>query len=78
LKLRQVVDNAELLLAIELMSAAEGVDFRAPLKPARRVGEAMTELRKYVAPLKQDRALSRDIETLAAAIRAGAFEGWLE
>src|SRR6202789_701943 len=62
LKLRQVVDNAELLLAIELMSAAEGVDFRAPLKPARRVGEAMKKLREYVAPLKQDRALSRDIE----------------
>lgn len=77
LKLRQVVDNAELLLAIELMTAAEGIDFRVPLKPARRVGEAMKRLREYVAPLKQDRALSRDIEALAAAIRAGAFDGWL-
>ncbi len=78
LKLRQIVSNAELLLAIEMMAAAEGVGFRAPLKPAIRVGEAVEKLREFVAPLEQDRPLSRDIESLASAIRAGAFDRWLQ
>ncbi len=78
LKLRQVVSNAELLVAIELMAAAEGVGFRAPLKPARRVREAIERLRNFVQPLEDDRPLSGDIESLASAIRGGAFDAWLE
>ena len=36
LKLRQVVENAEHVLAIELMCAAQGLEYRLPLKPSRR------------------------------------------
>jgi len=78
LKLRQIVACAEYCLAIELMAAAEGVECRAPLQPSLHLCEVMEVVRDTVAPLKEDRVLANDIEALAAAIRAGAFDRWLE
>jgi len=76
LKLRQVVENAEHVLAIEMMSAAQGLDYRQPLKPAREVEQARAAVRNCVPRLAEDRILSTDIERLAAEIRAGAFDAW--
>jgi histidine ammonia-lyase len=78
LKLRQIVACAEYALAIELMAAAEGVECRAPLQPSLHLREVMEVVRQTVAPLTQDRVLANDIEALAAAIRAGEFDRWLE
>jgi histidine ammonia-lyase len=77
LKLKRVVENAELVLAIELMVAAQGLEFRAPLKAAVRVEAAREQIRKFVAPLREDRVLSGDIERLAERLRAGDFNGWI-
>lgn len=68
-KLRRVVRNVRYVLAIELMCAAQGVDYRAPLRPGRGVGRAHAAVRRLVAPLERDRVLSGDIERLAAAIQ---------
>ncbi len=76
-KLRQIVENAEAVLAIELMAAAEGLEYRRPLKPAVRVGEAWMQVRQVVARLERDRALQPDIEHLRAAILAGDFDDWV-
>jgi len=76
LKFRQVVENAERLLAVELMCAAQALEYRAPLKPARRVGEALAEIRKVVKALNEDRVLSTDIEVMAAAVRGGKLDEW--
>lgn len=76
LKLRQVVENAERVLAIEMMSAAQGLDYRAPLKPAREVECARIVVRGVVPRLVEDRVLSGDIEKLADTIRSGAFDDW--
>jgi histidine ammonia-lyase len=78
LKLRQVVENAEMVLGIELMTAAQALEFRLPLKAALRVEAARARLREFVAPLREDRVLAGDITKLASAIRAGAFDDWLE
>jgi histidine ammonia-lyase len=77
LKLRQIVQNAEYALAIELMAAAQGLEYRLPLKPAFEVGRAAAVVREFVAPLQEDRVLSGDIERLAGEIRGGRFDGWL-
>jgi histidine ammonia-lyase len=77
LKLRRIAENAEHVLAIELMAAAQGLDFRAPLKPAAQVRSAHARVRVFVPALKEDRVLSTDIERLAAAVREGAFTDWL-
>ena len=67
-KLRRVVRNVRYVLAIELMCAAQGIDYRRPLKPGRGVALVHDAVRKVVAPLERDRVLSSDIERLAAAI----------
>ena len=77
LKLRQIVENAESVLAIELMAAAEGLEYRKPLKPAVRVADAWIQVRQTVAKLERDRALQPDIANLHAAILRGDFDAWM-
>ena len=70
-KLRSIVDNAERVLAIELMAAAEGLEYRRPLRPGKGVQRLYDEVRQLVPRLEADRPLSGDIEKIAAAIRSG-------
>src|SRR5438876_7191006 len=74
LKLRSIVDLVENLLAIELLTAAEGLQHRRPLKAGAGVERAFAALRKIAPPLMQDRALSGDIACVAEAIRRGDFD----
>jgi histidine ammonia-lyase len=73
-KLRRVLDNVRNVLAIELMCAAQGVDYRAPLTPGRGVARAHAVVRELVRPLERDRILSGDIARLSHAIADGKFE----
>jgi histidine ammonia-lyase len=72
-KLREIVKLAELATAIELLVAAQGLEFHAPLAPGRGVKQAYEIVRRHVAPLKQDRAMAGDIEKVTLAIRSGEF-----
>jgi histidine ammonia-lyase len=74
LKLRTVVENAENVFAIELLAAAEGLEFRRPLRAGRGVERAFAGLRAVAPRLEEDRALSNDIERVAAAIRNGKLD----
>jgi len=74
LKLRSIVDLGENLLAIELLTAAEGLEHRRPLKAGVGVERAFAALRKIAPPLMQDRPLSGDIACVAEAIRQGKFD----
>jgi len=74
LKLRSIVELAENLLAIEILAAAEGLEYRRPLKAGRGVERAFAALRKIAPPLTGDRALAGDIARVAEAIRRGDFD----
>jgi len=74
LKLRSVVELAENLLAIELLTAAEGLEHRRPLKAGVGVERAHAAIRKIASPLVQDRPLSDDIARVAEAIRQADFD----
>jgi histidine ammonia-lyase len=76
LKLRQIVEHAERIVGIELMCAAQGLEFRRPLKASREVERAYAAVRAVVPRLEQDRVLAPDIDALAAAVKAGAFNAW--
>jgi histidine ammonia-lyase len=76
LKLRRIVENAEMVLGIELMTAAQALEYRLPLKAALRVEAARARVREFVAPLREDRVLAGDIEQLAKAVRDGEFDQW--
>jgi histidine ammonia-lyase len=72
-KLRRIVQNVRYVMAIELMCAAQGLDYRKPLKAGRGAAQGHRLVRQLVAPLERDRVLSTDIATLAAAIERGHF-----
>ena len=78
LKLRRIVDNAESVLAIELLAAATGIEYRRPLKSGPGVERAYERLRQIVPPFTEDRPMYGEIERVAAAIRAGEFDSEME
>jgi histidine ammonia-lyase len=73
LKAWQVLANSERALAIELLAAAQGVEFLAPLEPGAGARETHDFVRSVSPRLREDRPLSGDIEAIAAAIRDGSL-----
>jgi histidine ammonia-lyase len=69
LKFAQVVKNVELILAIELMCAAQGLDFLKPLKPGPRLLSVYERVRELVPFIERDAPLSAHIEALAPLVR---------
>ncbi len=47
-KARQILDNTNRVIAIEMLNAAQGMDFRAPLKPGKGSGAAYAKFREHV------------------------------
>ncbi len=71
LRLRDALDRAERVLAIEALCAAQGLDFRAPLAPGAGVAAAHALVRGRVAHLDADRPPAPDIEALRELVHAG-------
>ena len=74
IKLRSIVELSEMTTAIELICAAEGLEYRAPLQPGRGVKRAVEIVRRDVPRLTIDRSMSAEIETVARAIRDEQFD----
>ncbi|AUX45882.1 histidine ammonia-lyase [Sorangium cellulosum] len=72
-KLAQVIENVRSSLAIELITAAQGVDQRRPLRPSAGVAAAHAAIRRAVPELLEDRPLYRDIAAVSELIRSGAL-----
>ena len=68
-----MVVNARNALAIEIMTAAAGLDQRSPLAPSKGVAACHAAVRAKVAPLIEDRPLYRDIATIAEMIARGTL-----
>jgi histidine ammonia-lyase len=73
-KLRSIVNLAEQVIAIELITAAEGLEHRKPLAPGHHVNSAYEIVRAQVKPLHDDRSMSADIGRVVAAIESGKFD----
>jgi histidine ammonia-lyase len=73
LKLREAVGMMETVLALELLAAAQGLEFLRPLRAGGGVEAAHAIIRERVAPLDGDRDLGPDIRALEAMVRSGAF-----
>jgi histidine ammonia-lyase len=78
LKFRKIVENVERGLAIELLAAAEGLEYRKPLKPGIGVQQAYETVRGISKRVSDDRYLAPEIEEIAKAIRRGDFDSRLE
>jgi histidine ammonia-lyase len=71
LHLRDAVDRAEQVLAIEALCAAQGLDFREPLRPGSGVAAAHTIVRGRVPHLGADRSPAPDIAAARELIHSG-------
>jgi histidine ammonia-lyase len=74
----QVLANAERALAIELLAAAQGVEFLAPLEPGAGVRAAHDFVRSLSETLVEDRPLAGDIEAVALAVAGGELVAAVE
>jgi histidine ammonia-lyase len=72
-RLLEMARNADAIVGIELMVAAQGCDFHRPLASSRPLEAARARLRADVAPLDEDRLMNPDIEAATAIVREGAL-----
>jgi histidine ammonia-lyase len=70
-KLRRSVDGLTTVLAVELLTAARALDFRAPLRPAPATAAVLATLREHVAGPGPDRHLAPEIAAAEQLIRDG-------
>jgi histidine ammonia-lyase len=72
-RLAAMAENAVNVVAIELIAAAQGCDFHAPLASSAPLEQVRARLRERVARLDQDRYLATDIAAAADLVRSGAL-----
>ncbi|MEE4253723.1 MAG: histidine ammonia-lyase [Desulfuromusa sp.] len=76
-RLGEMADNTAGILAIELLAACQGVDFRAPLKTSALLEQAKQLLRKEVPFYAQDRYFAPDIEKAKKLVQSGLFANFI-
>lgn len=69
-KALRIVDNLETILAIELLNAAQAIDFRRPLKSSEFIETFLKAYRDEVPHVKEDRILHYDIEKTVVFLRS--------
>jgi histidine ammonia-lyase len=72
-KATQVARNAAGVIAVELMAAAEGIDFHAPTKTSPKLQTVHGSVRALSAHFTADRYWADDMRALQDAVLAGAF-----
>jgi histidine ammonia-lyase len=73
-RLAPMIRNGRAIVAVELLSAAQGIDLRRPLKSSRKIEAAHALIRDKAAFWDKDRVFAGDLEAVAAMIRDGAFD----
>ena len=77
-KARDIVNNVEQILAMELLCATQGLEFLLPLEPGVGIKEAYDVVRRKVPPIKGDRRFSEDIRQIDLLIKSGELLGRVE
>ena len=76
-RLLDMADNTATIVAIELLAACQGVDFRAPLKTSKRLVASYNIIREFVPFYREDHFFSPDIETVKLIVKKGVFNHFL-
>jgi histidine ammonia-lyase len=72
-RLSDMAENTATIVAIELLAAAQGIDFRRPLQTSGTLEEAHRIIRRVAPHLEGDRYLALDIEAVTPLVRGGVF-----
>jgi len=76
-RLSDMADNAAGILAIELLAAGQGIEFRRPLRSSEPLEDALAVIRKEIPAYTQDRYLKPDIDAAKAMVAGGRFRPFL-
>ena len=72
-KLVDIADNTAGIVAIELLAAAQGIEFRQPLQTSPTLARALAAIRERVPFWAEDREMAPDIEAARVLVQAGGF-----
>ena len=72
-RLHNMLVNLSHIVAIELLAAAQGIEFHRPLKSSDPIEQVLFQIRQHSERVQQDRSLSCDIEKVAQAVLNGDF-----
>jgi histidine ammonia-lyase len=72
-RLHEMLDNVSNIVAIELLAAAQGVEFHHPQKSSPAIEQVVTSLREVSPTYVEDRSISADIARVAVLIDRGIF-----
>ena len=75
---RDIVANAEVVIALEALAAAQALDLRAPLRPATGTRAAHAAIREIVPVLSHDRGLKPDVDAAVELVQSGRLVGAVE
>lgn len=68
-KCYRIMKNVQSVLAIELLTAAQGLEFHKPLKCGRGTSVIYDQIRKVVPPLEEDRILYNDVQSVLQLVQ---------
>ena len=72
-RLHGMLDNVANIVAIEVLAAAQGIEFHHPQKSSETIETIIAQVRHFSPPYDTDRSLSAEIEQLAGIIDGGSF-----
>jgi histidine ammonia-lyase len=72
-RLHTMLDNVADIIAIELLAAAQGIEFHRPRKSSPLIEEFIVALRELSPAYEDDRSLSADIQRVAASVNQGTY-----
>ncbi len=75
---RMILENARWVIAIELVNAAQALEFHKPLEPGPGVKSALMAIREVVPPLEADRILTPDVEAVRRLMLSGRLRQAVE
>jgi histidine ammonia-lyase len=75
---RMILENARWVIAIEVLNAAQALDFHKPLMPGPGVDAASRALRSVVPPLERDRVMTADLEAARELVVSGRLRAAVE
>jgi histidine ammonia-lyase len=70
-KVTEIIRNVETVIGVEMMCAAQAMDFKKPLKPGKGSQAAYAEVRRHVKRLIDDRPLHPDIKAMTDLVKSG-------
>jgi histidine ammonia-lyase len=72
-RLHTMLDNVNSIIAIELLSAAQGIDFHHPRRSSQVLEKALQKIREFSPKFESDRSLKTDVDEISALIESGYF-----